>query len=235
MNNKLQNNDPFKNICIVAYCVLFANFTSLSFFHQYNEIITGAILGAAGALIGLFFYRLLEKRSNATRYIALVSILVATIFLLRQLSARNASKDSPSLSVTSSDSVDFLGITDTSLKRKMYDIIHQPIDTSFVAMQANDLSSIQRRHLTTCEICGYIARERDSSYCYNCYAAVFDSSETNEKKIDWIKNEQLFWFSMDEKQPVDFYKPLYQSGFKKDLKWKPVVSEKDVLKYSKAN
>lgn len=112
-------------------------------------------------------------------------------------------------------------------------VLKQPVDTNFI--KACDLNSKQIARLVTCEICGYVALLPDSGYCFNCYNNIFDSTfQEISSKHNWLRNQQLYWFELDsQKEKVDFYFPKTDHGFKKDIRWRPIVTEKEVRDFSK--
>lgn len=89
--------------------------------------------------------------------------------------------------------------------------------------------------LESCPICGFIALDIDR--CFNCYSDRYGKEQRDmyENKIEFIKEEQLFLFGTYEKdEPIEFYpKPI--DGFKFNKDWKPLVTKKEVLEYSKIN
>ena len=51
-----------------------------------------------------------------------------------------------------------------------------------------------------------------------------------DDKQEWLKEEQLFWFSLDSlTQPIDFFKPALDEGFYKDKNWKPIINQQDLI------
>jgi hypothetical protein len=89
--------------------------------------------------------------------------------------------------------------------------------------------------LSTCEICGLIAVEKD--YCLSCSYDVW-SEELEEyfsDKDTYIKKGQLDVFSIEKpNQPYhDFTTPTL--GLDKDPNWNPKVTREEVLKYSAEN
>ena len=126
---------------------------------------------------------------------------------------------------------DFDSITKTVLA----DIKKHPVDTN--NFNANRLNSKQLSKLITCEICGYIAVLLDSGYCFHCFNSIFNSTayKLNDKE-KWVRDEQLNWFELyDKNEKVNFYGPKIESGFKKDIHWKPIITEKEVKTFSKIN
>ncbi|MFT5618149.1 MAG: hypothetical protein ACI85I_001380 [Arenicella sp.] len=86
--------------------------------------------------------------------------------------------------------------------------------------------------LKTCQVCGYIAYK--NSECLNCRTKKFD--KVFETEIEYMKEEQLDWFSaMDKEKKVDFYSEEENTVFKLDQNWKPIVTEEEVIAFSKEN
>jgi len=94
-------------------------------------------------------------------------------------------------------------------------------------------TKLNKPTLQTCEICGYVAVTADKKECGYCGTLTWD----NQKKIkgyddkkEWLKDEQLFWFSLDSlTQQIDFYKPAVDEGFNKDKNWKPIINQQDLI------
>jgi hypothetical protein len=86
--------------------------------------------------------------------------------------------------------------------------------------------------LTTCEICGYSTLTSTDTKCDYCENAIWDEQKATSEfksKQDWLKSEQLFWFSIDSlTENIDFYNPPIEEGFVKDENWKPSISEQDL-------
>lgn len=90
-----------------------------------------------------------------------------------------------------------------------------------------------------CEICGFISVDKETHECQICV-----SKEWNDKlmtgyagKEEYIKEEQLFWFSTESSfEKVNFYLPdgeKNEVNFPKSGNWKPLVTEKEVIEYSR--
>ncbi len=95
------------------------------------------------------------------------------------------------------------------------------------------VTKLNKPTLQTCDICGYIAISSDKKECGYCGTLTWD----NQKKIkgyddkqEWLKDEQLFWFSLDSlTEPIDFYEPNFDEGFYKDKNWKPTINQQDLI------
>jgi len=90
-------------------------------------------------------------------------------------------------------------------------------------------------NLETCKICGSIAMNKKK--CLSCGSDCFNNELKEEFKneIDYIKSEQLELFCTDDKdEKVEFYENE-KDGFERDKNWKPIVSEKEVIEFSKIN
>jgi len=84
-----------------------------------------------------------------------------------------------------------------------------------------------------CKICGRIAVE--NSTCLSCGSEVYNDSMKDEHGTlnDYIREEQLFLFSLtDEEEKVDFLMDD-ECDFELDPDWKPIVTEEEVMKYSR--
>lgn len=94
--------------------------------------------------------------------------------------------------------------------------------------------SITKEQLPTCDICGYESVDSAKQTCHVCGNDTWKEVSTlhtyNSKK-KWIKEEQLFWFAIDNaKEKPNFYLPNKEEGYDKDPEWKPSISEKDLKK-----
>lgn len=94
-------------------------------------------------------------------------------------------------------------------------------------------TKLNKPNLQTCEICGYIAITSDKKECGYCGALTWENQNKIkgfDNKQEWLKDEQLFWFSLDSlTQPIDFYKPALDEGFEKDKNWKPIINQQDLI------
>lgn len=94
-------------------------------------------------------------------------------------------------------------------------------------------TKLNKPTLQTCEICGYIAITSDKKECGYCGTLTWDNQRKikgYDDKQEWLKDEQLFWFSLDSlTQPIDFYEPVSDEGFNKDKNWKPIITQQDLI------
>lgn len=92
-------------------------------------------------------------------------------------------------------------------------------------------------NLSPCEICGYFAVK--DVECFNCLVDKFepDMLEEFESKIEYIKEEQLDYFSIDklDKKVVFYPEKNKFEVFKFNKNWKLLVTEAEVREYSKSN
>jgi hypothetical protein len=82
--------------------------------------------------------------------------------------------------------------------------------------------------LTTCEVCGYIAIERNAIECQYCGSYTWEKEKQIGdylNKTDWLVDEQLFLFSLPVDEELRFFTPETIEGFIKDENWTPVISE----------
>ena len=89
---------------------------------------------------------------------------------------------------------------------------------------------------STCEICGYIAVNKDKTECNYCFCETWEALDYKEEyknKIEWLKEEQLFWFSDSLFNDSMFYFPIEDEGYKKDNKWKPAITIDDIQRNEK--
>jgi len=90
--------------------------------------------------------------------------------------------------------------------------------------------------LKTCEICGYNAIDKQKKECNVCASNTWEIEQTNKlynSKIEWLTDEQLFWFTEDDTAFVEFYKPDKIGDFPKDDNWKPIINKTDIFEYNK--
>lgn len=121
--------------------------------------------------------------------------------------------------------------TDVSVLTGFYSFLKRVPSHKF--MQQSDLN--QRDHLfsnlSTCEVCGFIAVFEQE--CLNCRTSLYDpDDEDYSSKEEYIREEQLWWFSTDEPdEQVDFFPE--EDEFARDQDWSPVISKQEILAYSK--
>lgn len=101
-----------------------------------------------------------------------------------------------------------------------------------------DLKETKRsfRNAKTCPCCGYIALVDDE--CVQCYHMTWDEEvDTDYPNAEvYLRHDQLKYFStIDEDDPVEFYPEEEHYIFKFDRRWKPSVTEEEVIAYSKEN
>jgi F0F1-type ATP synthase assembly protein I len=228
------SNDTIKTIYIIVFFILFTSFKNHDIFSGYNKLLIAGILGGIGAAFGFILYQLLNKKDIFFQCLILIAIAASALLLIPR-SAKEKKKPEiiSSHNNIALDLKNKLDSIDSVTAKQIEEIKHRPIDTSRV--YAWNLTSTQKKNLLTCDVCGYKALVKDSEYCFFCYSAVFDTSvyNPNEKK-DWLKNEQLFFFSVDNiASKINFYTPKVENGFIKDPIWKPSVTEHEVKEYSR--
>ncbi len=90
-------------------------------------------------------------------------------------------------------------------------------------------------NLTTCVTCGFIAYK--ATKCLACSTDSFETAQfvEAENESDYLREEQLEYFStMDKAEPIEFYpKKEEDEIFEFDKNWKPIVTEEEVLAFSK--
>lgn len=211
-----------QTILIVASCVALTTYKDLAVFSGINKTILSGILGAVGAGLGALTYQIVSNKSDLVKYFTAGGLALVLIFGSVLLT-----KKQPEPSIEDK----LTAILDSAIKVKTNEIIHKPIEIS--DLKAPNLTPEQISKLITCEVCGYVALAPESPSCYNCFSTKFDPT-INADRNKWLRDEQLFWFSPDEKSnKVMFFEPKIEDGFKKDPTWKPVVTEKEVLEYNK--
>lgn len=98
------------------------------------------------------------------------------------------------------------------------------------------IDSIVKSNSLTCEVCGYIAVNKNNTECNYCFSETWealDYKDEFENKMEWLREEQLFWFTDLGSNDSIFYFPREIDGFKKDISWKPVINYNDIEKYKK--
>lgn len=91
------------------------------------------------------------------------------------------------------------------------------------------------RNLSTCKVCGSIAANHTK--CLSCGSDCFNDKlgEEFENETAYIKSEQLELFcTMEREEKIDFHEEA-KDGFEKDKNWKPIVTNEEVIEYSKTN
>ena len=87
--------------------------------------------------------------------------------------------------------------------------------------------------MTTCNICGSIAIDKNT--CLDCGNSIYDNNIHLDYKgeEDYLKTEQLELFAtMNKDEKFDgFYSD--SSNFKIDSDWTPLITEKELIEYSK--
>ncbi len=95
------------------------------------------------------------------------------------------------------------------------------------------LNSFTKQEFETCEICGYIAVDVEELACEYCGEPTWEIVQkfgVFSTKEEWMKEEQLFWFALDnESEQFSFYEPIEDEGYKKDINWKPVITQLDLV------
>ncbi|UXE68803.1 MAG: hypothetical protein KA713_09610 [Chryseotalea sp. WA131a] len=93
----------------------------------------------------------------------------------------------------------------------------------------------------TCDICGFVSVDKQTHECQMCVSKEWDDKMMTgyTDKEQYIKEEQLFWFSTESSgEKVNFYIPegeRNKNKFPKDGNWKPLVTDQEVIEYSRKN
>lgn len=88
--------------------------------------------------------------------------------------------------------------------------------------------------LSTCKICGKIALYEEK--CLSCGNPIYGQEQQAEflSEEAYIKEEQLDLFATDEpSEKVAFFPDDDDDGFEWDPEWRPVVTEREVIRFSK--
>ena len=100
-------------------------------------------------------------------------------------------------------------------------------------------SYVRSQRYATCDICGFVAVDSGTLECQVCASKTWDDKLMTgySDKGQYVKEEHLFWFSTEsDVEKVNFYLPdgeQNRRGFKKDGSWKPLVTESEVIHYSR--
>lgn len=105
--------------------------------------------------------------------------------------------------------------------------------TVFCATTLIVTNKLNKPTFLTCEICGYKGITSDKNECDYYGNLTWNEKKkikNYEDKREWLKEEQLFWYSIDSlTQKIEFYNPLVDEGFEKDKNWKPIINQQDLI------
>ncbi|PWJ43194.1 hypothetical protein [Sediminitomix flava] len=88
-------------------------------------------------------------------------------------------------------------------------------------------------NLESCQVCGSISM--NDQKCLSCHTERFnhDLEDEFETEAEYLRYQQLELFcTYEESEEVDFHE-IDNDGFEKDTNWRPLVSEKEVIEYSR--
>ena len=91
----------------------------------------------------------------------------------------------------------------------------------------------------SCDVCGFVSVDRETHECQMCVSKKWDDELMTgyADKEQYVKEEQLLWFATENSvEKVNFYLPEGERNddkFPKDENWKPLVTEKEVIEYSR--
>jgi len=95
------------------------------------------------------------------------------------------------------------------------------------------LDNFVKQDFQTCEVCGYKAVDINKSECNYCASQTWGKEKSfglYDNKEEWLRDQQLFWFGLDEiSEKANFYEPTVDEGFKKDKNWKPIITQEDLI------
>ncbi|MEI6347404.1 MAG: hypothetical protein WCP69_05615 [Bacteroidota bacterium] len=210
-------------IYISVFFSIFILLKELSFLTNIDKTLVSGLLGGIGVLFGIGLYELVKNKKESIKYIVLVLLTIPfiVVIVLNKRTERNDPKKLLETYLTNSIKTELEKTTKEQIETKSY--------------ETPKLTTAERKRLITCEVCGFKAVCPDSDYCYNCRSSIFSSlSDPISEKMKWLRNEQLFWFCPDTIiSKIDFSESKSEDGFKKDPKWKPSVTKKEVLEYYK--
>lgn len=218
-----EKTNTIRLIYIAVFFSIFIFLKELSFLTKIDKTIASGFLGGIGALFGLGVYELVKNKQEYFKYIILFLLTIPFVLVIT-LNKRTKPNDPKEL---------LEAYLNNSIKTILEQNTKQQVKTK--SYEKPKLTAAEIKRLITCEVCGYKAVCPDSSYCYHCYSSIFSSSNQPEsKKIEWLRDNQLFWFCPDTiTSKIDFFEPKTEDGFIKDSKWKPSVTKKEVLEYYK--
>jgi len=118
-------------------------------------------------------------------------------------------------------------------------IIIVAVIISFLSLSFQSFS--KRLTNETCDICGFVSVDKKTFECQICASEKWDDKRMTgyADKKQYVTEEQLFWFSTESStEKVNFYLPggeRNDNKFPKDENWKPLVTENEVIEYSRKN
>lgn len=116
-----------------------------------------------------------------------------------------------------------------------YSLIKQIPKSKFKTPSLEQVINQLFADLNFCKICGHKAV--NAKKCLSCSNCCFNEEVQMvfEQENDYIKAEQLEWFSTNgEDEFVNFYESE-TNVFERNNKWKPMVTKEEVIEYSRVN
>lgn len=116
-----------------------------------------------------------------------------------------------------------------------YALLQKTPSSKLINSQIPDYLNRIFEDLKTCPVCGKIALGQEK--CLSCKSLTFNNELKEEfaNEYEYIKDEQLELFCTDDKHEIVNFYLDDDDGFEIDKRWKPIISEKDVIEYSKEN
>ncbi len=105
----------------------------------------------------------------------------------------------------------------------------------FVKIFSKIDNNLKEDYTITCPVCGYIELSKDDKLCGECFVEFTEKEMKAEGYInmdEFLREEQFYYFCDDtiSSTHVNFYTPkINEEGFKKDMNWKPIVSQEEIL------
>lgn len=94
------------------------------------------------------------------------------------------------------------------------------------------VNNLTKQDFRTCEVCGYKAVDKDKLECNYCASHTWEKEQSfglYDNKEEWLRDQQLFWFGLDEtSEKANFHEPTEDEGFKKDINWQPIITQVDL-------
>lgn len=108
-----------------------------------------------------------------------------------------------------------------------------------IALSSPIQSYSMKMKYDTCEVCGFVSVDKKTHVCQMCVSEKWDEQRMTgyADKQEYIEEEQLFWFATESAtEKVNFHLPEGEKNkkqFLKDENWKPLVTEQEVIEYSR--
>lgn len=212
---------------LIVPILVLIGYNDLSYWQFINPVLRSFLVGGIVGIVGAALHWQVRKKKDIIVYGLLLLYIVALWALMAFLK-----KEYPPLVKIGSEAE-----RAAVLNMQIQDFFKKiPTPESRNISHIDSLTVEQRKHLKTCEVCGYEAFPSEDRYpaCYICWNSLYDPKTDWEKtKAEWLRNNQLFYFMPEDSfENVDFYSPSQMNGFVKNKSWKPTVTKTEVLVYA---